>query len=231
MSQEINPKNEKLKFWKGKKVLITGGTSGLGLGLHSHLISLEAEVRVIARTAAPGVIHGDISDKFAIAPMAVEAITQLGHIDVLFNNASSLGPTSLKLLLDTECEEFELAIQTNVIGPFRLIKRIVPSMIFNQFGLVINITSDAAVNPYPKWGAYGSSKAALEQMTRIFQTELETHGVTFLALDPGDMDTPLHLAANPNADRTSLYRPEDSARIILEYLAEGNYSSKQRNIR
>jgi NAD(P)-dependent dehydrogenase (short-subunit alcohol dehydrogenase family) len=81
---------------------------------------------------------------------------------------------------------------------------------------VVNISSDAAVTPYARWGAYGTSKAALKQMTRIRNEELSAEGVHFLSVDPGDMDTPLHALAVPDADPATLKRPEISAHEILE---------------
>src|SRR4029434_9269107 len=81
---------------------------------------------------------------------------------------------------------------------------------------VVNISSDAAVSPYARWGAYGTSKAALQQMTRIWNEELSAEGVHFLSLDPGDMDTPLHALAIPEADPATLKRPETAAQEILD---------------
>ena len=219
------------KFWNNKKVLITGGTSGLGQSLNQQLLTLGAQTATVARHASRGVIEGDISDKNQIHRIHAEALTQLGRIDVLFNNASSLGPTPLKLLLDTECEDLAAVFETNLIGPFRLTKLVLPQMILNQFGIVVNISSDAAVSVYPRWGAYGSSKAALDHLTRILQAELENTGVKFLALDPGDMDTPLHLAAIPGADRSALHQPADSAQLILEQIAEEKFSPVRRSLR
>ncbi len=218
-------------FWKNKKVLITGGTSGLGLSLHRQLTDMGALTALVARKEASGVIRGDVSDKRQIHRIYAEAITELGHIDVLFNNASSLGPTPLRLLMDTDCEDFELALQTNLIGPFRLTKLVAADMILRRSGVVVNISSDAAVNAYPKWGAYAASKAALDHMTRIFQAELAETGVQFLALDPGDMNTPLHLSAIPDAEVSALNSPEDSARLILEQIAAGKFQPVRRRIR
>jgi NAD(P)-dependent dehydrogenase (short-subunit alcohol dehydrogenase family) len=85
---------------------------------------------------------------------------------------------------------------------------------------VLNISSDAAVNAYARWGAYGSSKAALAHLTRIWNEEMAPHGVKFLALDPGDMDTPLHALAIPDADRAMLKQPAVSAREIADAIAD-----------
>ena len=94
-----------------------------------------------------------------------------------------------------------------------------PDMLLRGAGLVINVSSDAAVSAYPRWGAYGVSKAALNHLTRIFHEELRERGVRFLAVDPGDMRTPMHFAAIPDADPDALLDPADAARRVLE-LAE-----------
>ncbi|MGZ3700005.1 MAG: SDR family NAD(P)-dependent oxidoreductase [Bdellovibrionota bacterium] len=111
-------------------------------------------------------------------------------------------------------------LETNLLGPFRLMKAILPSLLLQKGGAVVNISSDAAVSAYPRWGAYGVSKAALDHLTRIFAAELEGQGVRFHAFDPGDMDTPMHLAAVPGADRSALRSPEESARRILAALRD-----------
>src|ERR1043165_5895336 len=82
--------------------------------------------------------------------------------------------------------------------------------------VVLNVSSDAAVNAYPGWGAYGASKAALHQLSRIWQEELAAQNVRFLSLDPGDMDTPLHASAVPDADPATLKRPDDAARELAD---------------
>jgi NAD(P)-dependent dehydrogenase (short-subunit alcohol dehydrogenase family) len=218
-------------FWIDKRILITGGTAGLGAALNQLLLGQGARTAPVARTRKGDNIEGDISDKRQIHRIYAEAISRLGRIDILFNDASSLGPRSLKLLLDTDCEDFENALQTNLLGAFRLTKLVVPQMILNNFGLVVNISSDAAINAYPKWGAYGISKAALDHMTQIFQAELLDTKVKFLSLDPGDMNTSLHLAAVPNAKVDSLHQPADSARLILEQIENQQFSPVRRSIR
>ena len=86
--------------------------------------------------------------------------------------------------------------------------------------VVVNISSDAALSPYPRWGAYGASKAALHHLTRIWNEELAAEGIRFLSIDPGDMDTALHALAAPDADPATLKRPGVSAREIVEFIAQ-----------
>jgi len=97
-------------------------------------------------------------------------------------------------------------------------------------GVVLNVSSDAASTPYPGWGAYGASKAALAHMSAIWNLELETEGVRILSLDPGDMDTPLHALAVPDADRSTLRRPEDAARDVTDAIVAAlRRSARDRN--
>jgi NAD(P)-dependent dehydrogenase (short-subunit alcohol dehydrogenase family) len=207
------------------RVAITGGTSGLGLALVRDFRRRGAHVAFVARgatrvaeiaraTGAAGMV-GDIARKDDIHPIALQMLAHLGGLDVLINNASDLGPTPLALLADTECEELERALAANLVGPFRLTKALLGALAASARegggAVVLNISSDAAINAYPRWGAYGASKAALAHLTRIWEAEQGEDGVRFLSLDPGDMDTPMHEAAVPDADRASLKRPEDAA--------------------
>jgi len=218
---------------QGLRVAVTGGTSGLGLALVRALRGRGAEVAFVARTPEkveeisaeiPGThgFVGDVSSKDDIHPTALSLTAALGGTDVLVNNASSLGPNPLALLADTECEDLEEALATNVLGPFRLTKALLGALAASaregKAALVINIVSDAAFTPYPGWGAYGTTKAALLHMSRIWDEELKEHGVRVLAIDPGDMDTPMHAAAVPDADPTTLHPPADSAREILQLI-------------
>jgi NAD(P)-dependent dehydrogenase (short-subunit alcohol dehydrogenase family) len=218
----------------GLRVGITGGTSGLGLALVRELLGRSAQVAFVARrrdgvervvrerSAAHGIV-GDVSRKEDVHPIAMQMIAALGGLDVLINNASDLGPSSLVPLADTDCEDLEKALATNVLGPFRLTKAMLGSLASSaregRGAVVVNISSDAAVNAYPQWGAYGLSKAALLHMTRIWDEELAVEGIRFLSLDPGDMDTPLHARALPDAHRSELKRPETAAEEIADAIA------------
>jgi NAD(P)-dependent dehydrogenase (short-subunit alcohol dehydrogenase family) len=217
--------------FEGIRAAITGGTSGLGLALVRELSREGAHVAFVARHAPevgrvarslPGTvgITGDVALKEGIYPIALQIAGNLGGLDLLVNNASSLGPVPLSPLGDTDCEDFELALATNVLGPFRLTKALLGALAASaregRGGVVLNVTSDAATTPYPNWGAYGASKAALLQMSRIWCEELAAENVRVLALDPGDMDTPLHALAVPGADRAALKDPAVAARELLE---------------
>ncbi|HSH91633.1 MAG TPA: SDR family oxidoreductase [Ramlibacter sp.] len=227
--------NTRTTIFQGQRVAITGGTSGLGLALVEQLHREGASVAFIARDAArvhavaqrfPGThgIAGDVSNKNDIHALALQVTSLLGGLDLLVNNASTLGPDSLRPLGDTECEDFESALQTNVLGPFRLTKALLGALAASarqgRPALVLNISSDAAVNAYAGWGAYGASKAALAHMSRIWDEELREHGIHFIAADPGDMDTPMHAQAVPDADRAALRQPTVAARELLAVVAD-----------
>src|SRR5438105_1595971 len=162
----------------GLRVAITGGTSGLGLALVRSLRERGAEVAFVARDAErvaevarriPGShgIAGDVARKTDTHALAIQIVSALGGLDILINNASSLGPVPLAPLADTDCEALEDALATNLVGPFRLTKALLGALSASaregRPALVINITSDAAVTPYAGWGAYGASQAAFAQ--------------------------------------------------------------------
>ncbi|GLS21857.1 oxidoreductase [Labrys miyagiensis] len=214
---------------RGLRVAVTGGTSGLGLALVRNLAAQGAHVAFIARTpgaveriasetSAHGIV-GDIASKEDIHPISLQILGLLGGLDVLINNASSLGPVPLALLADTQCEELEQALAANLVGPFRLTKALFGALAASaregRGAVVVNISSDAAVTAYAGWGAYGASKAALRHLTGIWAEEARGEGVAFLSLDPGDMDTPLHALAVPEADPATLKHPEDAAAEII----------------
>ena len=214
---------------RDKSVLITGGSRGLGRALAHSLSSRGAKVVLVAREkskldeaveqirssggAAFGIV-ADVGDKESIYPIVGQAAALAGPVDILINNASTLGPVPLRLIPDTDCEDFERALQVNTVGPFRLIKAVIGSMLLRRAGLVVNISSDAAVEAYPSWGVYSASKAALDHLTRIAALELTGSGVHFFSVDPGEMDTQMHADAMPEADRESLLSPGVAAERI-----------------
>lgn len=218
----------------GWRVAVIGGTSGLGLALVDGFLAAGAQVGFVARDAhrvravalrRPGThgIAGDIADKDAIHAIALQVTAALGGLDLLIHCASTLGPVPLAPLADTECEDFEAALRTNVLGPFRLTKALLGALAAaardGRPAMVAAITSDAAVNAYANWGAYGASKAALAHMSRIWDEELAPLGVRVIVHDPGDMDTPLHALALPDADPATLKRPAQSAQELMDRIA------------
>lgn len=213
--------------------LVTGGSRGLGRALGRALAAAGSSVVLVARDRGPldqvvaeirargGRAHGiaaDIADREAIAAIAGQAAALVGPIDLLINNASTLGPVPLRLLLDTDCEDLSRALEVNLVAPFRLTKALAGPMVLRGGGTIVNISSDAGVEAYPSWGAYGASKAALDHLGRIWAAELEGTGVRVLTIDPGEMNTRMHADAIPEADPASLADPERVATRIVGWL-------------
>ncbi len=207
---------------KHQSALVTGASRGLGKALSKALARRGARVVLVARgadelerTAAEiraegGQAHAlayDVADKHAIYP-----------IDVLIHNASELGPTPLRLLFDTECEDLERVLAVNLLGPFRLSKAVGGAMALRGGGSIVHVSSDASVNAYPRWGAYSVAKAASDHLARVLASELEEHGVRVFSVDPGEMDTAMHAAAIPDADPRTLANPDAVAARIVAML-------------
>lgn len=229
-------KNDDMEF-RRSAALITGGSRGLGLALGRELAARGSAVVLVAReeqalAAAVAEVraHGgkafgiaaDVGDPAATFAIAGQAAARVGRpIDLLVNNASALGPVPLRLLLDTDCEDFSRALEVNLLGAFRLTKALLGPMVLRGRGTVLNISSDAAVEGYPRWGAYGASKAALDHLTKVWAAELAGTGVRMLAVDPGEMNTRLHAQAVPEADPHTLAEPTAVASRIVALLGSG----------
>jgi NAD(P)-dependent dehydrogenase (short-subunit alcohol dehydrogenase family) len=210
--------------------LVTGASRGLGRALALELARRGWELSICARgVAALGAVAAEIRSLGA-AVLVTEAdlrsprdqerlvaltLERFGHIDLLINNASELGPTPLPYLADVSPDAFVDVLNVNLVAPFRISQAVIRTMLLRGSGLVINITSDAATHGYPGWGAYAASKAGLESMTRTWLAELEGTGIRMVSLDPGDMDTVMHRAALPDDDPTTLRRPEEAALEVL----------------
>jgi NAD(P)-dependent dehydrogenase (short-subunit alcohol dehydrogenase family) len=220
---------------RGTGALVTGASRGLGRALAEALATKGARVAMVARDAGPladavatirargGIAHAiaaDIGNKDAVHRIAGQAQGLVGEIGIAIHNASTLGPVPLRLLLDTECEDLAAVLETNLVGPFRLTKIVAGAMALRGAGTIVHISSDAAVEPYPRWGAYGVSKAAQDHLSRIFAAELAGTGVRVLAVDPGEMDTKMHADAVPDADRATLQRPADVAARIVNMIED-----------
>ncbi len=212
--------------------LITGASRGLGRALALQLAAQGWRVVLVARhadalqavadeiRAAGGsawAFAEDLAHPDAAARIYGFAEEVAGPVDLLVNNASALGPTPLRPLLDLRADELEAVLQTNVVGPFRLSTAVAGAMALRGQGTIVFISSDAAVESYPTWGAYGLSKAAADHMARTLAAELPALKV--LSVDPGEMDTVMHAEAVPEADRAALRAPEESAARILALLS------------
>jgi len=124
----------------------------------------------------------------------------------------------------------EAAIQTNLLGPFRLIKAVAGAMFLAGGGDIVNISSDAAKTPYPNWGAYSVSKAALDMLTEIMALESEAAGLRFLRLDQGEMDTTLHEQALPDTEKSTLNQPQDVAKAFIDFLVKRETRNRHINL-
>jgi NAD(P)-dependent dehydrogenase (short-subunit alcohol dehydrogenase family) len=214
--------------------LVTGASRGLGLevarayaqrGLRLILTArgaedldrVAAELGTITEIVA---LAGDVADD-AHAQRVVEAgLERFGQVDVLVNNASELGPSPMPPLEELPPGALRRILQVNVEAPLRLMQLVLPGMRASRSGLIVNVTSDAAVNAYATWGGYGASKAALEHLSRILAAELEDSGVRVYVVDPGDMNTAMHQAAEPGVDLSYLPGPEVVAPAFVQLLDE-----------
>lgn len=202
--------------------IVTGGSQGFGKAVAAALVGGTWTVLIDGRdaralqaaahtTGAVG-IPGDVNDPVHRAAVIEEA-SRRGGLDLLVNNASSLGATPLPTLESYPLDALREVLETNVVAPLALTQLALPLLRVRQ-GAVVNVTSDAAVEGYAGWGGYGASKAALEQWSRVLS--VEEPGVAVWWTDPGDMRTSMHQAAFPGEDISDRPVPETVAPAVLE---------------
>jgi NAD(P)-dependent dehydrogenase (short-subunit alcohol dehydrogenase family) len=217
------------------RVIVTGASRGLGLALTRALSERGWELVVDARGAREleravgglervSAIPGDVADADHRRAL-IEAAGE--RIDLLVNNASALGPTPLPALGDYPLEELRRVYEVNVVAPLALVQVALPRL--GDGARIVNITSDAAFEPYPTWGGYGSSKAALAQISAILAAE--NPRVRVYAVDPGDMRTQMQQDAFPGEDISDRLPPEQSVPGLLELieadLPSGPYRARE----
>ena len=203
--------------------VITGASRGLGAALATALDLRGWDLVVDARhsevlQATPGHrVAGDVTDPAHRQELA-DTAERLGGADLLVNNASTLGATPMPAVADLDTDTFTATLATNVVAPHALTRLLLPQLLAHR-GTVLNLTSDASVEPYEGWAAYGASKAALDHLTRILAVEQPSLRV--YAVDPGDMRTQTHQDAFPGEDISD--RPEP-ATVVPHLLAllDGN---------
>lgn len=201
--------------------LITGASRGLGAALAGFLARQRYDLVLTARASGPletvarrlgnaggrvAAVAGDVADP-GHRQRLVETAAALGGLDLLVNNASTLGPAPLPPLSELPLIALEDIFGVNVAAPLGLVQLALP-LLERRNGLVVNISSDAAVGGYPGWGGYGASKAALDLVSLTLANELGDRGVSVVAVDPGDMRTGMHQAAYPGEDISDRPLPE-----------------------
>ena len=223
-----------------RTAIITGASRGLGLALARTLAgegwiliidargkeALENVRAELSRYTHVIAIPGDVTDPEHREDL-VEAAREVGGVDALVNNASILGPSPQPELLDYPLDVFEQVYLTNVVAPLALIQAL--SHELKPQARIINVTSDAAVEPYEGWGGYGSSKAALEQLSNILAAE--NPGLRVYRVDPGDMRTQMHQEAFPDEDISDRPLPKESVPGFIELLTgdlpSGRYEARE----
>jgi NAD(P)-dependent dehydrogenase (short-subunit alcohol dehydrogenase family) len=218
--------------------IITGGSRGFGLALAGALVTAGWDVVIDGRDrstlerAAAGLgshahaVAGDIADAEHRQDL-ISAARQLGDLKLLVNNASSLGPSPLPRLRDLVIDDLIELYRVNVAAPLAMVQLALP-LLETGGGAAVNLTSDAAVEAYEGWGAYGSSKAALEQLSNVLS--VEEPAVRIWWLDPGDMRTDMHQAAFLGEDITDRPLPETIAPVIFELLSSRPPSGRVRAV-
>lgn len=220
-----------------QRAVVTGGSRGLGRALVGWLVHEGWQVIVDARdpddlsnatTALPGVlaVAGDVADPAHRARL-VELAELGGGLDLVVNNASTLGVTPLPALADYPLDELEWVLRVNTLAPLAMIQGLLP--VLRPGARVLNVSSDAAVEGYPGWGGYGASKAALDQLSAVLAAE--NPGLRVYAVDPGDMRTDMHQRAYPGQDIGDRPTPESVLpalrALIAGELPSGRYRATE----
>ena len=213
--------------------LITGASRGLGReiatlfaqrGMELVLTARGAEalretVEELGKLTTVVALPGDVGDPDHVDQLVRLGLQRFGKVDVLVNNASSIGPSPMPRLEAYPLDALAKVFEVNVMAPLHLVQLVLPQMRERGDGVIINVTSDVAVRAYPGWGGYSASKAALEQLSRVLAAELKGSGIRVYVVDPGDMNTQMHREAEPGVDLSQLPGPEVPA-PAFQYLAD-----------
>jgi len=218
-----------------KTALVTGGSRGFGLALARALVDdgwtvvldgrNEHDVAVAAKSA-PGLVGVPGGVQAAEHRRALsDTVAEHGRLDLLVNNASDLGPSPLPALVELPPDALTALLEVNVVAPLALVQQLAP--LLTDDAVVVDVSSDAAVEPYPGWGGYGASKAALDHLSRVLAVERPDLHV--YAFDPGDMRTEMHQAAFPGEDISDRPLPEILAvPALLQLLVDRPESGRYR---
>jgi NAD(P)-dependent dehydrogenase (short-subunit alcohol dehydrogenase family) len=219
-------------FERGHVALVTGASQGLGRATARLLaqqglrlvitardaVALEEAARELRAFTDVETVAGDVAELEHVHRLVARAGDGFGRLDLLMNNASTLGLVPLPALEHLSPAVFHRLFETNVFAPLHLMQHALP-LLMRSGGTIVNISSDAAVNAYPGWGGYGASKAALEHVSRTFAAEIDGFGVSVLVVDPGSIDTKMHRDAEPDADFAAMAKPADVATALLRAIA------------
>jgi len=214
--------------------LVTGGSRGLGRALVAGLVDRGWSVVTDARTAedlaavaGPQVVTvpGDVADGDHRRRL-LEAVDRIGRLDLLVNNASLLGPSPQPRLADYPLDVLRRVYEVNTIAPLALVQDALPRLRRSPDGRIVNVTSDAGVEAYDGWGGYGSSKAALDQLSAVLAAE--EAGVRVWAVDPGDLRTRMHQEAFPGEDISDRPEPETVVPALLALIDSDRPSGRVR---
>jgi NAD(P)-dependent dehydrogenase (short-subunit alcohol dehydrogenase family) len=230
--------------WSAMSVaIVTGASRGLGAALAEGLArtgwsvvidardqeALESAARRIKATAAPEVdvvvVPGDVTDEDHRHAL-IAAAFGLGGLDLLVNNAGTLGASPLTSLSDYPLGELRVAFEANVVAPLGLIQDALPLLLDSPYPRLIDITSDAAVESYDGWGGYGAGKAALEHLGSVLSVEIPA--LTVWSVDPGDLRTAMHQAAFPGEDISDRPEPDSVVPAFLELIESRHPSGRYR---
>jgi NAD(P)-dependent dehydrogenase (short-subunit alcohol dehydrogenase family) len=223
--------------------LVTGGSKGLGRELAAGLLDrgwsvvidardslalrrAEKDLRARLRDGAELVaVSGDVTDEAHRRALMLE-VGKLGSLDLLVNNASTLGATPLPSLSSYPLEALRRAYEVNVVAPLALVQAALPQLLSSKDPRILNVSSDASVEAYEGWGGYGSSKAALDHMSAVLA--VEEPSVRVWAVDPGDMATQMHQDAFPGEDISDRPQPSEVAPLLLDLIEGAQPSGRYR---
>jgi NAD(P)-dependent dehydrogenase (short-subunit alcohol dehydrogenase family) len=222
--------------------IITGGSRGFGRALALELAGEgwdlvidarrppeleEAQAELAARGPKVIAIAGDVTDASHRASL-IDAAVELGSLDLLVNNASTLGPSPMPTLEVYDLQELRRVFEVNIVAPLALIQLALP-LLERSHGTVVSLTSDAGVEAYEGWGGYGASKAALDHLHQVLAVEVSD--VRLYSFDPGDMRTEMHQAAFPGDDISDRPEPETAVpklrRLLGSDLPSGRYVASE----
>jgi len=217
---------------RDRVAVITGASRGLGreiarefAGRGARLVLVargEADLRSaaedVARTTDVLAVAADVSEE--AEQVAAAALDRFGRVDVLVNNASEIGPSPMPALEAYPWDALLKVLRVNAVAPLHLMQLLLPQMKARREGVIINVTSDAAIQAYPGWGGYGASKAALEHLSRILAAELEGSGIRIYVVDPDDMNTEMHRLAEPGIDLSHLPGPHVPAPAFVRLVED-----------